>query len=142
MNYENARRSIYLPVVRSAIYDVFQAFDFADPSTMNGKRPSTTVAPQALFMMNSPLVLRQTRAMAEQLLSRQHLDDAGRVGEVYARVYSRPANEQEIRRALAFVDRYQSALSGKNIEPREALLRAWQALCRVAFSANEFVYLE
>ncbi len=142
VNYENARRSIYLPVVRSAIYDVFQAFDFADPSTMNGKRPSTTVAPQALFMMNSPLVLRQTRAMAEQLLSRQHLDDAGRVGEVYARVYSRPANEQEIRRALAFVDRYQSALSGKNIEPREALLRAWQALCRVAFSANEFVYLE
>ncbi len=69
VKYENNRRSIYLPVVRSAVYDVFQAFDFADPSTMNGKRPSTTVAPQALFMMNSPLVLRQTRAMAEMLLN-------------------------------------------------------------------------
>ena len=142
VNYENARRSVYLPVVRSALYDVFQAFDFADPSTMNGKRPSTTVAPQALFMMNSPLVLRQTRAMAERLLDRAPTDDANRVSEIYVRAYSRPANQQEIGRALEFVGRYQSDLAGKNIDPHEVRIRAWQALCRVVFSANEFVYLE
>ena len=32
------RRSVYLPVIRSGLYDVFQAFDFADPSTSSGKR--------------------------------------------------------------------------------------------------------
>ncbi|MCE9527066.1 MAG: DUF1549 domain-containing protein [Planctomycetales bacterium] len=47
--YTGNRRSVYLPVVRSALYDVFQAFDFADPSVASGKRDSTTVAPQALF---------------------------------------------------------------------------------------------
>ena len=39
--YENARRSIYQPVVRSALFDVFQAFDFADPSLPNGDRVTT-----------------------------------------------------------------------------------------------------
>ncbi len=65
VNYQSRRRSIYLPVVRSSVYEVFSAFDFADPSTSNGKRPTTTVAPQALFMMNSPLVQAESRAMAE-----------------------------------------------------------------------------
>jgi hypothetical protein len=142
VKYENARRSIYLPVVRSAVYDVFQAFDFADPSTTNGKRASTTVAPQALFMMNSPVVLRQTRIMAEQLLDRPQLDDASRVTAAYLRAYSRPAEPTEIARALRFVAEYQSDLAGKNVEVSEARIRAWQALCRVVLSANEFIYVE
>ena len=67
VNYESPRRSIYLPVVRSSVYEVFSAFDFADPARSNGKRPTTTVAPQALFMMNSDLVQAESRAMAELL---------------------------------------------------------------------------
>ncbi len=142
VNYENARRSIYLPVVRSAVYEVFSAFDFADPSTMNGKRPATTVAPQALFMMNSPLMLRQTRAMAEQLCGRQDADDAGRVNVAYRRAYGRPPTTGETQRALQFVGGYESDLAARNIEPAEARLRAWQALCRVILSSNEFIYVE
>ena len=67
--YETNRRSIYLPVVRSALYDVFQAFDFADPSVSVGKRSPTTIAPQALFMMNSKLVAEQTKLMAGRVLA-------------------------------------------------------------------------
>ena len=116
VNYENGRRSIYLPVVRSAVYDVFQAFDFADPSTMNGKRSSTTVAPQALFMMNSRLVLRQTRAMAERLLNRESTDDPGRVSAAYQRAYSRLPSREEACRALQFVATYQTELTRQNID--------------------------
>ena len=147
VNYENTRRSVYLPVLRSAVYDVFQAFDFADPSTMNGKRPTTIVAPQALFMMNSSLVLGQTRALAEQLLHPPQsgdgpADDAARVTLVYLRAYSRPPTEPETSRALQFIAHYQSDLARQNIEAGEARLRAWQALCRVILSSNEFMYLE
>jgi cytochrome c553 len=142
VNYDNARRSIYLPVIRSAVYDVFQAFDFADPSTMNGKRPSTTVAPQALFMMNSALVLAQTRAMAQRLLSDAQIDDAGRVTQAYVRAYGRPPDGMEISKALEFVSRYQSDLANKNIESSDSRTRSWQALCRVIFSSNEFIFLE
>ena len=45
--YDTQRRSMYLPIVRSALYEVFQAFDFADPAVSSGERMSTTVAPQA-----------------------------------------------------------------------------------------------
>jgi hypothetical protein len=142
VNYENERRSIYLPVVRSAVYEVFSAFDFADPSTMNGRRPSTTVAPQALFMMNSPLILRQTRATAEQILSSSTVDDAGRVNVAFQRAYSRAPTADETSRALQFIAGYQADLAGRNIELAEARVRAWQALCRVILSSNEFIYLE
>ena len=47
-----------MPVVRSSMYEMFQAFDLPDPSTPNGDRNATVVAPQALFMMNASLVLK------------------------------------------------------------------------------------
>ena len=50
--YQSTRRSVYLPVLRGALYDMFQAFDFPDPAVSNGDRATTTVASQALFMMN------------------------------------------------------------------------------------------
>ncbi len=74
--YDSRRRSLYLPVIRSALYDVFQAFDFPDPSVPNGDRATTTVASQALFMMNSKVALEQTRELAKSLLSDQQIDDA------------------------------------------------------------------
>src|SRR4030095_8628059 len=67
-DYDATRRSIYLPVVRSSLYDVFQAFDFGDPSVINGDRQSTVVAPQALFMMNGSLVLKEAGKMAANLV--------------------------------------------------------------------------
>jgi hypothetical protein len=141
VSYQSRRRSVYLPVVRSAVYDVLAAFDFADPSTSNGRRPSTTVAPQALFMMNSPLILAESRAMAELILA-QPGSDVRRVEQAYLRAYSRPPREREMERALRFVAAYQSDLAGRAVEGGEARVRAWQALCRVILSSNEFVYVE
>jgi hypothetical protein len=141
VNYQSRRRSVYLPVVRSALYDVFSAFDFADPSTSLGRRPSTTVAPQALFMMNSPLMLAESRAMAELVLHRAD-DDLDRVDMIYLRAYSRPPSDADVGRSLRFVAAYRSELAGQNVLPDEALARAWQALCRVVLASNEFVYLE
>src|SRR5262249_60980043 len=61
IEYDRNIRAVYLPVIRSSMYEVFQAFDLPDPSMSNGDRDSTVVAPQALFMMNGSVVLSQTR---------------------------------------------------------------------------------
>lgn len=140
--YDSMRRSIYLPVVRSALYEVFQAFDFADPSTLNGKRDSTTVAPQALFMLNSGFVLQQTRSLAAKLLGDSGLDDAGRVRRLYEWSVSRPPTDRETARGLEFVERYADAGVVKQLTAEESRLRAWQALCRTILASNEFVYVE
>jgi len=140
--YQTNRRSIYLPVVRSALYDVFQAFDFAEPSVSEGQRQSTTVAPQALFMMNSKVVADATRAMAERLLANESADDAARVTAAYRDAYGRSPDEIELQRALKFVAAYTESLSAEKIAADEARIKAWQSLCRVILSANEFIYVE
>ncbi|MGE5191795.1 MAG: DUF1553 domain-containing protein [Deltaproteobacteria bacterium] len=140
--YDSRRRSVYLPVVRSALYEVFQAFDFADPSVMNGRRDTTTVAPQALFMMNSPLVSQSTRAWAQRIVQGAGPDDAARVQAIYQQAYSRPATATEAARAVQFVEKYHAAQALRGTAAEEARLRAWQSLCRAILSANEFVYIE
>ncbi len=150
--YRSNRRSVYLPVVRSALYDVFQAFDFADPNVISGTRQSTTVAPQALFMMNSEFVSLQTRAAAESLLADSSVDDAGRLRQLWLTAFSRPPTPTETERSLIYLNAltsrllYETATSDDslpNLEQRaSARLQAWQSLCRVALASNEFVYLE
>jgi len=140
--YEGNRRSIYLPVVRSALYEVFQAFDFADPSTAGGKRQTTTITPQALFMMNSKLVADETRALAERLLEHDSPDHARRVERIYQLCYSRPPSDDEIQRALRYVGQYVAADDDHQTAGTSGELQAWQSLCRAVVASNEFVYVE
>ncbi|HWB14269.1 MAG TPA: DUF1553 domain-containing protein [Pirellulales bacterium] len=140
--YDSFRRSIYLPVIRSALYDVFQAFDFAEPSVPNGSRAATTVAPQALFMMNGPLVIAETTHLADELLRQIATDDAARVQSLYRRAFARPADGTEVARALQFVGELESNTAWQALSPTERRRKAWQSLCRVVLSSNEFIYLE
>jgi hypothetical protein len=140
--YELKRRSIYLPVLRSMLYDVFQAFDFADPSAPTGERASTTVTPQALFALNSQLMSEQSRNMALWLLFDSGIDDQARVRRAYERALARESNEVETSRALEFVERYQAAVQSIETNSEESRLRAWHALCRSILGSSEFIYLD
>ena len=140
--YNSNRRSIYLPVVRSALYEVFTAFDFADPSTLAGQRDQTTVAPQALFMMNSAFVLDQVQSLSGQLLKRSDLDSSARIRMMYVMAYGREPSEAEVSRAVGYLDRITSSLNPSGNASSDVELRAWTSLCRVILSANEFLYVE
>lgn len=145
-SYDSRRRSIYLPVVRSALYDVFQAFDFPDPSVLMGRRDRTTVAPQALFMLNSSLVLEESRAWAERLLNDQAEDNgaanATRLQSLYQTALARPASADEIARAEAFLTASTSQWREHGVNDSEARLRAWAGLCRTVWGSNEFVFVD
>jgi mono/diheme cytochrome c family protein len=143
-NYQSTRRSVYLPVIRSALYEVFQAFDFADPSTGAGRRDATTVAPQALCLMNSDLVMEAAEAMADSLLQEVADDDRPLVGLAYTRTLGREPTPAELGRALDFLRSYRGAVagggeSGRSADPRRA---ASQALCRVLMGTSEMIYLD
>jgi len=140
--YDFPRRSVYLPVIRSDLYDVLAAFDFADPSTPNGDRPTTTVAPQALFMLNSKLMREQSRHMAASLLAASDSDDAGRVRLAYERTYGRPPTESETQRSLDFLRGYDAALATNATDGPEGRLRSWAALFRSMLAASEFIHVE
>ena len=52
----DVRRSVYLKVKRSTLIPILQLFDAPDAIQSIGNRDVTTVPPQALAMMNSPLI--------------------------------------------------------------------------------------
>ena len=61
---EHVRRSVYLYVKRSFPYPMFSTFDSPDPAQSCSRRDSTTVAPQALTLMNSEFMSAQSRQLA------------------------------------------------------------------------------
>lgn len=137
--FDNHRRSVYLPVVRSSVYEVLQALDFPDPAVSNGDRNTTTVAPQALFMMNSSLVDTSTLALATSLIA---MNPSGRIDRAYSVIMGRVPNEREILGAQAYTQQVNVAASSAGVPIDDAELVAWQSFCRVLLSSNEFFYVE
>lgn len=62
-------RSVYIPVFRNAVPDIFEVFDFPNPNTVSGRRADTTRAAQALYLLNSEFVMQQAELAAERLLT-------------------------------------------------------------------------
>lgn len=134
--FDNHRRSVFLPVVRSSLYDVLQTFDFPDPAVAAGQRQSSIVAPQALMLMNSDLVEAQTLAVAKRLTD--VTDDRQKIHIATGQILNREPTSAEFASALDFVDRVKAAAGSGG----DAELRAWQSYCRVLLSSNEFAYVE
>lgn len=92
--YDSRKRSIYLPVVRNHLYDVFQLFDYSDASVPNGSRHSSIVAPQALFMLNSDLMLQAADGLARRVLMIE--GDSARIQHLYQIALGRQVTAAEL----------------------------------------------
>ena len=100
----STRRTIYDYVDRANIPDVLVNFDFATPDMVTGIRHVTTVPQQALFLMNSPLVIELARRLVAMPDFVDCADDAGRLNFLYARIYQRPPSPEETALGLEFVN--------------------------------------
>jgi len=138
--YNSPRRTLYLPIVRSAIYDYLTAFDFGDPSAMSGQRDRTTVAPQALFLMNSGLVAKESETLSRTLLALPG-EDAQRITTAFERFYSRPPTESEVASSREFIAAYEKQLADRGTTADLLRPMAWKAFCRAMMSTNEFLYV-
>ena len=120
-------RSVYLPIVRNNIYDLFTLLDFPNGFTPVGQRANTTVPTQALMMMNSPWIMKQSRLIAESVRA---TNDP--LNELHLRLFARPIAKEERTDAKAFLH---AASKRKNLD------HAWGLLCQTLLSSNEFLYV-
>src|SRR5207249_6149260 len=102
-------RSVYLPLLRSLVPASLEVFDPAEQGMVTGSRDTTTVAPQALYLLNDPFVWRQSLALAERLLGRKDQEDTSRIDAAYRLTLGRPATPKEIERGKAYLAEYASA---------------------------------
>ncbi len=121
------RRTVYLPVYRSSGYDGQKAFDTADPAVSNGNRRTSTVAGQALFLMNSELMHASSKALAELVISKA---TKHRSAWMIKHVLGRDPTKDETARGNAFVEKYGDEKG------------ALAAFARVLLSSNEFLYMD
>lgn len=122
-------RTVYLPVFRSKLPGMFTVFDFAEPDQVNGRRDVTTVAPQALFMLNNPFVVEVSKRAAQRILDQPLPDDHSRVRFAYAYALCRYPTEAETARALEFLSDDSDRQSN------------WATFIQALYSAAEFRYL-
>ena len=134
------RRSIYFMVKRSRLVPMMQIFDAPEPLVGVGRRPSTTIAPQALLFMNGPQVRTASQAFAAQLVpvAEKSLDDA--VTQGYLRALSRPPTATERSQSVTFLQTQQAAYQADNVQP--PLTYALTDFCQILFSLNEFIYID
>jgi hypothetical protein len=138
--YDGRRRSIYLPVVRNNLYDVFQLFDSTDAAVSKGDRATTTVATQALFYMNSDLVADSAGDLAGRLLAIG--DDTSRVERLYQTAYVRAPSAREVERVLGAVAEFERDLQSRVPDAATRRAKAWSLVTQAVLSANEFVYVK
>ncbi|HYV32510.1 MAG TPA: DUF1553 domain-containing protein, partial [Candidatus Binatia bacterium] len=98
------RRTIYGYVDRSDLPEVFNHFDFANPEMESGKRYQTTVPQQALYLMNSPLVVEQARHVVERPEVHAAQTDEDKIRQLYEIIYQRPPRPEEIQLGLEFLE--------------------------------------
>ena len=140
-DYTSSRRSLYLPVIRNNVFDLFQLLDFPDPSVPTGDRAASTVAPQALLMMNSDFVMQSADKLADRLLAETGTD-ADRFASLFRLAYAREATVAEIESSGQLLFQMETALVSSEPDSRVRTRQAWSALCHTILAANEFIYVK
>ena len=139
-DYIENRRSIYLPLKRErpvGDLEILSTFDFPHPSEITGARPNTTVATQALFLTNAPFVKQQAEQLSERLAKEEAGDERARIDRLYLLATGRPAADDEVETALAFLDQCEG-----DLKTDDARSEAWTQLCHAVLGSNQFLFRE
>lgn len=105
----SVHRSVYLPLLRDLTPISLEVFDFAEQGMVTGSRENTTVATQALYLLNDPFVRRNALHLAQRVLQHPGIDDATRVALAYRLTVGRTATPLEIARAQSYLADYEVA---------------------------------
>ncbi len=97
------RRSLYTYIDRRNPPELFTQFDFPNPDVASGKRYGTTVPQQALFLMNSPLVIETARKLTHRPEFAAMTSDQDRVTSLYLAIFQRPPTDYEVNLGLKYV---------------------------------------
>jgi hypothetical protein len=122
---EHTRRSIYLQMKRSLTLPLLQIFDAPDTSTSCPRRESSTVAPQALALMNSDFTSAQAEKFAERIKKQAGDNPEASVEAGWRLAFGRSPSANERQVALDYLQR-----------------NSLERLCLVVLNMSEFIYVD
>jgi hypothetical protein len=123
---ERSRRSLYVFVRRNLRYPFFEAFDHPDTNASCPQRSVTTIAPQALTLLNSAIAHESADALAARVVREAGPDRDAQIRRTFRLAYGRDPDGSETQLAQGFLARDPSLVH----------------FCLAVLNANEFVYVE
>lgn len=132
------RRSVYMFHKRLIPYPLFQAFDRPDLMTSCARRQNTTVAPQAMAILNDTFVRAVSRDFAKRLI--ESGDNRSAVKNAFELAFSRTPTESEVNASLAFIE--SQTRNRTERQERKARHEAMADFCQSLFGLNEFLYVD
>jgi hypothetical protein len=125
-----SRRTVYGFLDRLNVPGLYRTFDFPSPDTTSPQRAVTTVAPQALFLMNNPFAVEAARQLARRPDVAEEKDPVRRTERLYRVLYGRGATAAEVALGEEF---RQAAGDGET---------AWERYAHALLLANEFAFID
>jgi hypothetical protein len=149
------RRSVYFRVKRSRLIPLMLLFDAPDALQGIGRRPSTTIAPQALAMMNHASIRTYARGFSRRVLPAARLSLETAVGDAFLIALGRPPSPDEASVARTLIEQQLAAFEPTDNQPNPAhgerhdvdnrqpgaLESAVMHLCQALMCLNEFIYV-
>ncbi|GDY12828.1 hypothetical protein LBMAG53_17060 [Planctomycetota bacterium] len=134
------QRTLFQPIARRTSNEFLALFDGADPASIIERREVSTVAPQALFMLNNNLVREAGVTLAQRVLGIKG-DQAAQVTAAYRIAYCRDPDQHELKLAAEFLSAAAAAApaNGKNSKSER---ETWAVFTHALLCANEFLFID
>ena len=148
---EANRRGVYILSRRNFMFPLFDKFDRPDPAASCPRRDMTTVAPQALWLLNNEISLNQAVQMANRLVREQGVDPSRWVQAAWRLALAREPSAKESQEAIGLMTTLKSSSTddgwAERLPTELARLDRGQAgalvkLCLTLFNLNEFAYID
>lgn len=146
------RRSVYVTQMRSITAPIMDLFDPPENIGSCARRSVTTIAPQALQLLNNKFVAGQAVIFTERLRNEEGRDIRRQVERGYALALGRPPDPRELSLTLDFIGgqedyhrKHNQALLARGVDPAEILppdKAAFADFCNSLLNLNEFVYVD
>jgi hypothetical protein len=140
LDESSRRRSIYFTIKRSRIIPMMQTFDQPEPLVSQANRPVTTVAPQALLIMNNAQVRSWAQKFGQRLLDEAGSEPIPMVRRAYELALGREPTRFEEEMGVTFLQQQNQRYAVSKKPQAETLART--DFAQVMLGLNEFVYVE
>jgi hypothetical protein len=141
LHQPSTHRSVYLLMLRNSMPPELTPFNLPDAITVAGKRDTSTLATQSLYLLNNAFLVEQSKRFAKRLLASS--DDATAVVQAaYRHAFARSPTGAEIQRAHDFIREADLMIVSTQNDENKRHTDAWAAFCQALLASNELRYVD
>ena len=147
---QHSRRGLYIVSYRNFRFPLFDVFDAPNNAVSTADRDVSTVASQALWLLNNRTTWQQAQHLAARILREKQEQPEAYINRLWQIVLGRSPTEQERTEAVQLVEHLETAGSGKSLDNPPAELSALPpgrgsalvGLALALFNHNEFLFID